>query len=263
MHARFHALHHADKPLLIANAWDAASTALWQHAGAPAIGTSSAALAWACGYADGGPLAREALLEKVREIVRVARVPVSIDLEDGYSDAPQQVAQLVRELADLGVVGINLEDAGKPAEGLVAKIDAIRAALRGTPFFINARTDVYLRGMASGEAAVAMTNERLAQFAQAGADGVFVPGLGALAEIEAVASATPLPLNVMTVPGLAPLDQLHRAGVRRVSAGIGLFQHAFAAGLDAARAFLGGDVTRPFDRAMPYDDLNALFESFR
>jgi 2-methylisocitrate lyase-like PEP mutase family enzyme len=262
MHARFLALHHADKPLLIANAWDAASTALWQHAGAPAIGTSSAALAWACGYADGGPLVHDALVGKVREILRVARVPVSVDLEDGYSDHPQQVANLVRELVDLGVVGINIEDAGKPAELLVAKIEAIRKML-GDTVFINARTDVYLRGMASGDAAVAMTNERLAQFAKAGASGVFVPGLSALPEIAAVASATSLPLNVMTVPGLAPLDQLQRAGVRRVSAGIGLFQHAFAAGLQAARAFLDGDVTRPFDRPMPYDDLNAMFESLR
>ena len=133
MHARFLALHHADKPLLIANAWDAASTALWQHAGAPAIGTSSAALAWACGYADGGPLVHDALVAKVREILRVARVPVSVDLEDGYSDDPQQVANLVRELVDLGVVGINIEDAGKPAELLVAKIEAIRATLGETP----------------------------------------------------------------------------------------------------------------------------------
>lgn len=263
MHARFLALHHADKPLLIANAWDAASTALWQHAGAPAIGTSSAALAWASGYADGGPLEHDALLAKVREIMRVARVPVSIDLEDGYSDDPRRVAKLVRELVDLGVVGINLEDAGKPANVLVDKIHAIRANLGDTPLFINARTDVYLRGMAKGEAAVAMTNERLVQFEKAGASGVFVPGLSAFPEIAAVASATPLPLNVMTVPGLPPLDQLQQAGVRRVSAGIGLFQHAFAAGLQATRAFLEGDVTRPFDRAMPYDDLNALFESLR
>ncbi|KGQ20565.1 PEP phosphonomutase-like enzyme [Lysobacter dokdonensis DS-58] len=263
MHDRFLALHHADTPLLIANAWDAASTALWQHAGAQAIGTSSAALAWACGYADGGPLDHDALIGKVREITRVARVPVSIDFEDGYSDDPAQVAAYVRELSSLGVVGINLEDAGWSPDLLVAKIEAIRGAMGGTPFFINARTDVYLRGMAKGEAAVAMTNERLARYATAGASGVFVPGLADLQEIAAVASATSLPLNVMIVPGLAPLDELHRAGVRRVSAGINLFQHAFAAGLQAARAFLGGDVTRSFDRPMTYDELNALFDSVR
>ena len=119
LHARFDALHRGDTPLMIANAWDAASTALWQHAGAPAIGTSSAALAWACGYADGGPLDRDALLGKVREICRVAKVPVSIDLEDGYSADPAQVAALVRVVAQAGAVGINLEDGSEDPELLV------------------------------------------------------------------------------------------------------------------------------------------------
>lgn len=261
MYERFLALHQADKPLLIANVWDAASTALFQHAGAPAIGTSSAALAWACGYADGGPLDREALLAKVREILRVATVPVTIDLEDGYADDPQQVAALVARIADLGVVGINLEDAGEPAERLVAKIEAIRGTLGKTPFFINARTDVYLRGLATGDDAVAMTNERLARYAAAGASGAFVPGISALPDIAAVASATKLPLNVMTVPNLPSLSELHAVGVRRISAGPGIFQHAYAAGLRATRKFLEGDVLQPLDRAMPYDEFNALFAS--
>jgi 2-methylisocitrate lyase-like PEP mutase family enzyme len=259
LHARFLALHHAPAPLLIANAWDAASTALWQHAGAAAIGTSSAALAWACGYADGGALEREALLVKVREIVRVATVPVSIDLEDGYSDDPGAVAELVREIAQAGVVGINLEDGGGDPASMVAKIEAIRNALGDTPLFVNARTDVYLRGMASGGQAVAMTLDRLARYARAGASGVFVPGLSNLDDIAAVAAGTDLPLNVMTVPSLPPLPDLQRAGVRRVSAGPALFQHAYAAGLQATRAFLGGDITRKLDRAMGYDALNALF----
>lgn len=258
MYDRFIALHQADTPLLIANAWDAASAALFQHAGAPAIGTSSAALAWACGYADGGPLEREALLSKVRDILRVATVPVSIDLEDGYSDDPGQVAALAKEIADLGVVGINLEDGGQAPDRLVAKIEAIRSEL-GNKLFINARTDVYLRGLAKDDDAVAMTNERLARYASAGANGAFVPGIAALADIAAVASATPLPLNVMTVPNLPSLSELHRAGVRRISAGPGIFQHAYAAGLRATRAFLEGDVTQSLDRAMAYDELNALF----
>ena len=262
MFDRFNALHHAGAPLLIANAWDAASTALFQHAGAQAIGTSSAALAWACGYPDGGDLDHEALIAKVREIVRVATVPVSIDFEEGYSSDPREVAQRVRELAELGVVGINLEDGGGDPALLVAKIRAIRD-LVGDTFFINARTDVYLRGMAKGEAAVTMTIERLSQYVEAGASGVFVPGLAALPEIEAIAAKISLPLNVMVVPGLASLAELHRAGVRRVSAGPGMFQHAFAAALNGARTFLSGDIARPLDRAMPYDELNALFAAVK
>jgi 2-methylisocitrate lyase-like PEP mutase family enzyme len=243
---------------MIANAWDAASTALWQHAGAPAIGTSSAALAWACGYADGGSLDRDALLGKVREICRVAQVPVSIDLEDGYSADPAQVAALVRVVAQAGAVGINLEDGSEDPELLVAKIQSIRAAL-GDAFFINARTDVYLRGLASGPDAVAMTIERLGRYAKAGASGAFVPGISRLADIAAVAAGTNLPLNVMVVPGLSPVAELHRVGVRRISAGPALFQHAFAAGLAATRDFLAGDIGRELHRAMDYDALNALF----
>ncbi|MCF7221244.1 isocitrate lyase/PEP mutase family protein [Marilutibacter chinensis] len=259
LHARFAALHRSDAPLLIANAWDAASAALWQHAGAPAIGTSSAAMAWACGHADGGALPRTALMDKVREIVRVTTVPVSIDVEDGYSDDPEAVAALVREVAEAGAVGINLEDGAGTPESLARKIRAIRAALDGMPLFVNARTDVYLRGMADGEQAVAMTLERLALYAEAGADGAFVPCIADGREIAAVAAGTALPLNVMAMPGLPPLAELQRAGVRRVSAGEGVFQHAFAAGLQAVRGFLGGDTARRFDNAVPYGELNALF----
>ena len=259
MHARFRALHHDGAPLLIANAWDAASTALWQHAGAPAIGTSSAALAWACGYADGGKLDRDALMHKVREIVRVATVPVSIDLEDGYSDDADAVAALIVEIANAGVVGINLEDGGGAPALLVAKLEAARRALGDTPMFINARTDVYLRGMASGAEAVAMTLDRLGTYSRAGADGAFVPGLANAGAIAAVVAGTALPLNVMLVPDLPPLPELTALGVRRVSAGIALFQHAYAAGLRATRAMLAADTTAQLDSAMDYGALNAMF----
>lgn len=258
-HARFLALHRAASPLLIANAWDAASAALWEHAGAPAIGTSSAAMAWACGHADGGTLPRAALMDKVREIVRVTTVPVSIDIEDGYSDDPAEVAALVAEVAAAGAVGINLEDGADAPELLAAKLRAIRGALDGQPLFVNARTDVYLRGMADGEAAVAMTLERLALYAAAGADGAFVPCIADLGQIAAVAAGTAMPLNVMAMPGLPPLAALREAGVSRISAGEGVFQHAFAAGLDAVRGFLGGDTARRLDTAVPYGELNALF----
>lgn len=258
-HAEFLAQHQTDAPLLIANAWDAASTVLWQHAGAAAIGTSSAALAWACGYPDGGPLDTDALLHKVDEIVRVASVPVSIDIEDGYSEDADAVAALVRQVAETGAVGINIEDGNAEPALLVAKIKAIRRALGTTPLFINARTDVYLRGMANGDTAVAMTLERLQQYADAGADGAFVPGISQIDEIAAVAAPRRLPLNVMTVPGLSPLAALQAAGVRRISAGPGLFQHAFSAGFEMARQFLAGDIRGNGTPALGYGQINALF----
>ena len=261
MHDRFLALHQAGPPLLIANAWDAASAVLWQHAGAPAIGTSSAALAWACGHADGGALPHSALMEKVRDIVRVASVPVSVDVEDGYSDDPQVAAARILEIVETGAVGINIEDGAGAPTLLADKIRAIRDALGGRPLFINARTDVYLRGMASGDPAVAMTLERLALYADAGADGAFVPCIAGGNEIAAVVAGTPLPLNVMAMPGLPPLAELQGIGVRRISAGERVFQHAFAAGLRAVRGFLSGDTGAPLDTAMGYGELNTLLAS--
>lgn len=141
--ATFRALHQQDPLLVLPTAWDAASAALWQRAGAAAVGTSSAALAWSCGYADGGALP-EHLLQRVAEIAAAVSVPLNVDLEDGYSRDPDAVARLVERIAALGVAGINLEDGGNPPPLLVAKLDAIRDRLGERRMFINARTDVYL-----------------------------------------------------------------------------------------------------------------------
>src|SRR5690606_1074892 len=108
--SRFSELHRAPSPLLIANAWDAVGTVLWRRAGGPGSVTISAAVAWASGQADGGALAVDAMVRQVRSIVRVASVPVSLGLEDGYSADPQAVAALVEQVAAVGAVGINLED---------------------------------------------------------------------------------------------------------------------------------------------------------
>lgn len=258
-HARFVALHHADRPLLLANAWDAASARLWQELGAPAVATTSAAVAWSRGYADGGTLPRRELVDSLRGIVRVTSVPVTVDIEDGYSDEPHAVAALAVELAGLGAVGINLEDgAGEPAL-LAAKIRAIRSALGGTPLFINARTDVYLRGLASGSAAVTETVARLSLYREAGADGGFVPGLAALDDVAAIAHAVSLALNLMAVPGLPPVAALRAAGVRRISTGPGLFKAAFAAGRQAAEACLRGEFEPMFASTLDYAAMNRLF----
>lgn len=159
LHDRFLALHAAPAPLLLTNAWDAASARLWQELGAPAVATSSAAVAWSRGYADGGVLPQPELLSSLAAIVRVTSIPVTADIEDGYSDDPQVVGRLASEVAATGAVGINIEDGAGSPDQLAAKIQAIRVALRGTPMFINARTDVYLRNLASGDAAVAMAME--------------------------------------------------------------------------------------------------------
>lgn len=264
LHARFAALHANTSPLLLPNAWDAASARLWQEVGATAVATSSAAVAWSRGYADGSALPRDALLDVLRDIVRVVSVPVTMDFEDGYSDDPHRVAELAVEVAAAGAIGINIEDGGNAPEALAEKIRAIRMRLPATtPLFINARTDVYLHGLATGDAAVAMTIERMRLYADAGADGAFVPGLtdaDASARIAAgIATERPLALNVMAMPGLPSVAALHAAGVRRISCGPGLFKVAFSAAQAATRAFLDADLAPLFRATLDYNALNALF----
>ncbi len=260
-HAQFVALHDTDVPLLLPNAWDAASARLWQEAGATAIATSSAAVAWALGHADGGQLPREALLESLRGVLRGVSVPVTVDAEDGYSDDPGAVADLMRAIVSTGAVGVNLEDGGGAPTLLVDKIRAIRATDGAAPLFVNARTDVYLRGLASGDDAVAMAVERLTAYRDAGADGGFVPGLASAEDAAKIVAAVPgLAINVMALPGLASIDALARAGVRRISAGPAFFKHAYGTAEASVKAWLGGDFAPSLANALDYARLNALFK---
>ncbi len=263
LHQQFVALHQGAAPLLLVNCWDAASARLWQELGASAIATSSAAVAWSRGHADGGALPRAALLDSLRDIVRVTNVPITVDMENGYSDDPQVVAELVADVVGAGAVGINLEDGtGTPAQ-LAAKIRAIRARLGNTPLFINARTDVYLRKLATGNAAIAMAIERLAQYRAAGADGGFVPLLADIDAAAAIAAKVPLALNVMAMPALPTLTALHKSGVRRISTGPSLFRVGYGAARQATKAFLGGDPASLYASSLDGGTLNGLFAAPR
>ena len=258
MLATFRTLHAGDTVLMLPNAWDAASAALARAAGAQAIATSSAGLAWSCGYADGNALPHDHLLFAVAAICRVAGdIPVSVDFEAGYSAEPAAVAAFVCELRALGVAGINLEDGTDPPELLDSKIQAIKKA---TDIFINARTDIYLQGLAEGEPAQAMAIERGKRYAQSGADGFFVPALRDRETIRRVAERVALPLNVLAVPGL-PFGSLYDLGVRRLSAGSLISKLAFGTAHTAARAFLQAEhVPGLFAQGgVEYGEMNALF----
>lgn len=258
-HARFLALHRGERPLLLANGWDAASAKLFEKSGAPAVATSSAAVAWALGYPDGSALPTDELVAAVRRITRVLSVPLTVDIEDGYSDDAAAVATLAQRIADAGAVGINIEDGAEAPALLADKIRAIRAATQSTPLFVNARTDVFLRGLAPAGEAVAMTLERLHLYRDAGTDGVFVPGLAATDDARAVATAIPLPLNLMLVPKLPSVADLFAAGVRRISAGPAPFRVAYGAAQDAVDAFLRDDYAPMGNTKLDFKSLNALF----
>src|SRR5262245_24341753 len=222
MGSAFHDLHAPGRLLLLPNAWDAGSARLIEECGAEAIATTSAGLAWARGYPDGNALPPSVLASAVAEITRVVRIPVSADVEGGYSNDLAQVAEMIARVIDAGAVGINLEDGADPPDLLCAKIEAAKrvATRAGVALFVNARTDTYLRGLVPVELAVEASVERAARYRSAGCDGIFVPRLVKPEEISAVATAVaPLPLNVLAVPGLAPAMDLQTWGVRRLSAG--------------------------------------------
>jgi 2-methylisocitrate lyase-like PEP mutase family enzyme len=258
----FRDLHQGPAVLLLPNAWDAGSARLIESLGAKAIATTSAGLAWSRGYPDGNALPNDHLIAATRDIARSIRVPLSIDIEAGYSDDERAVARLAGSIMDAGAVGINIEDGAGSAELLCRKVEAIResASHSGVDLFINARTDIYLRGIASGDAAVEEVIRRAARYRAAGCDGLFVPGLSDGRGMATIAAAIkPMPLNVMAVPGLPSLDALQNHGVRRVSAGSAIAQAALGCTSRLAAGFLAGIMGDLFSAAPEYGSVNQLF----
>jgi len=259
---QFRQLHQGPRPLLLPNAWDAGSARLIQSCGAQAIATTSAGLAWSHGYADGGALPPGILIDAVKEIARVISVPLTVDMEAGYSSELAVIAENAHALAAAGAVGINLEDGAERPEVLCQRIEAVKrgASRAGVDLFVNARTDVFLRGLTAPERAPEETIARGEKYRQAGADGLFVPGLVDLAVIRRIVSAVPLPLNVLVRAGLPPTSELAAVGVRRVSAGSGISSAVHGLTRRAARQFLdGAGYQAMLEGGVPYAELNALF----
>ena len=259
--AAFHALHAGPGVLILANAWDAGSARLIVHLGARAVATTSAAVAWAHGYPDGDALPVPLLTASVAAICAAVAVPVTVDVEGGYSDDPAAVEATVGAVIEAGGVGINIEDGGGAPELLCAKIAAARRAgqARGVDLFVNARTDVYLRGLAAGTAAVTETIRRAGLYQTAGASGIFVPGLADPDAIRAIAATTPLPLNLLARAGLPDAAVLGALGVRRLSSGSGIAQAAWAEAQRRAAAFLrDGDSDALSAGAADYGAINAM-----
>ncbi len=252
---------HAEGLLILANAWDAGSARLIESLGAKAVATTSAAVAWSQGYPDGDRLPVGSLVATVAAITRIIAVPLTVDVEGGYSGDPDSVGEAVAAVVGAGAVGVNLEDGAGDPDLLCAKIErAKRAGVRlGVDLFVNARTDVYLRGLAPPAGRVEAVLARARAYRSAGADGLFVPGLSAPDEIRALASGAQLPLNVMAWPGLPAAPELASLGVRRLSAGPAIAQIAFATTASLARAFLQTGSSDPLgEGAMPFAELDAL-----
>ena len=257
--AVFKQLHAGPQILVLPNAWDAASAALMEDAGAKAVATSSAAVAWAHGYADGDLLPVPTLLAAIGEIARVVKVPLTADIEGGYSDDLAALAETIKGVVGAGAVGINLEDGGRDPDLHARKIEAVRKAA-GAGLFVNARTDVYLRGLAQGEAALAETLRRAELYRAAGADGIFVPGPVDEALLGTLAREIALPLNVMGRGGAPSAERLQALGVRRLSSATAPVRAAYAAlGRTISEFLASGDANALAQAGQGLPDLNKRF----
>jgi 2-methylisocitrate lyase-like PEP mutase family enzyme len=235
----FRSLHVPGKPLLLFNIWDAGSAKAVTAAGAKVIATSSWSVANAHGFSDGEQIPLALAIENLRRIVGATDLPVTIDLESGYGDAPERVGETVALAIDAGAVGCNLEDSF-PANGklrdTVDQAERIRRARHTADaanmrFFINARTDVFFQRPPAehDDAMVAGAIERARAYAEAGADGIFAPGLVDITLIARFAEASPLPVNIMVGDGFSSLRVLAEHGVARVSYGPGPYLVAMKA----------------------------------
>ncbi|WP_405975136.1 isocitrate lyase/phosphoenolpyruvate mutase family protein [Streptomyces sp. NBC_00988] len=259
----FRALHVPGRPLILPNAWDAASARIVEDAGVSAVATTSAGLAWALGVADGDRLDRERALEAVARITATVAVPVSADIESGFAKDAAGVADTVRAVLAAGAVGVNIEDALYGGEGVLRpvaeqaeRIAAAREAAdaEGVPLFVNARIDTFLRGAGGVDA----TLERAAAFRAAGADGIFVPGAVEPGTVKELADGIDAPLNVLVGPGAPPVAELAALGVARVSAGSSVALAAYAVVRRAARELLDTGTYGAQTGGLGYGELNSL-----
>jgi 2-methylisocitrate lyase-like PEP mutase family enzyme len=263
----FRSLHVPGRPLVLPNAWDVASARVVEDAGAAAIATTSAGVAWSLGYGDGDHIDRDHAFAVVARIAAAVGLPVTADIESGYAADPAGVAETVRGVLAAGAVGINLEDGlrtgpeplrpvAEQAERIAAARSAADAA--GVPLYINARIDTHRLPAGDRAAWLEITLARAGAYVAAGADGVFVLGAHDPATVSALVDGVKAPLNVLTGPDALPVSALAELGVARVSAGSSIAEAAYALVARAARELLteGGSTT--LAGGFDYGTLNAL-----
>ena len=238
---------------------------MYEEAGFPAVATSSAGLANSLGYADGNVLDVDLHLATLERMVRALDVPLSADVESGYAPDIASLAQFVQRLAPTGVAGYNLEDGLYesqvfPIEEAAARVAAAKKA--APDVFLNARTDIYLAHIGSPAKRFEATVERLRAYAEAGADGVFVPGHRRMPRrFGQLAASVSLPLNVLAGPTIPDAAALQRLGVRRVSVGSSVMRRTLGVLREIAHELRdAGTFTFTREPSVSYADANALLE---
>jgi len=221
----FTALHVPGDPVVLYNIWDVGSALAVVKAGAKALATGSHPVGDASGFGDAQQVPLAFVFSNAKRIVEaVDPLPLTVDFEGAYSTDPDEGGRNVASLKETGAVGCNFEDQVIGGEGVhpldlqCRRIEAIRRAV-GDDFFINARTDLYLKVQSHDDALVDQVIERGKAFADAGASGFFVPRLADPSQAERVVREVPLPLNLIAFPGAPPKSEWASAGVARISHG--------------------------------------------
>jgi 2-methylisocitrate lyase-like PEP mutase family enzyme len=265
--AAFRALHQRDGAFIIPNPWDAGTARLLAHLGFEALATTSAGYAFSLGQRDNS-VGRDPMMEHVRAIVSATDLPVSADLENGFGDDPETVAETFRRAAATGLAGGSIEDStgrpGDPIYGFELAVERVRAAVEAAsslpfPFTVTGRAENYLVGRPD----LADTIRRLQAYQEAGADVLYAPGLTSREDIAALVRSVDRPVNVvMGLQGVQlSLADLAEIGVKRVSIGSALSRAALGAFLRAAREMREhGTFTFSAD-AVSYRDLSAMFDA--
>lgn len=265
----FHALHRRGEPVILANAWDVASACVIRDAGAQAVATTSAGVAWSLGAADGDRLDRDRALDLIARVARAVSVPVTADIEEGFGKTPADVAATIRGVLAAGAVGVNIEDtvhsdaAGHPlrsVEDLAERIAAARGAAQeaGVRLYINARIDTYLNAVGDPADRLDATLGRAAACLAAGASGVFVPAVTDLETVSALVEGIDGPVNILTGPGAPSIPELAAAGVARVSLGSSIASAAYGLAHRAAREAFTTGTYEAIGAPLGYQRLNDL-----
>jgi 2-methylisocitrate lyase-like PEP mutase family enzyme len=269
----FRAMHDRSRILVLPNAWDAMSARVIEEAGARAIATTSAGVAFSVGYPDGEAIPRDEMIAAIARIARVVTLPVSADIESGFAHDAREVAETVRRVIDAGAVGINLEDQvheGAPRlYDLDVAVERVRAAREaadssGVPLVINARTDVYLLGIGEADTRFEHAVRRANAYRNAGADCLFIPAVSGRADIERIVPALKGPLNLLPFPGIPAIPELERLGVARLSVGTRLTLGAMSSLQKTVVELLtNGKYESMLEGPTTYADANRLMASCR
>jgi 2-methylisocitrate lyase-like PEP mutase family enzyme len=261
-------MHDRSRILVLPNAWDAMSARVIENAGARAIATTSAGVAFSVGYPDGEAIPRDEMISAIARIARVVTIPVSADIESGFANDAREVAETVRRVIDAGAVGINLEDQVHDGThslyDLAVAVDRIRAAREaadsaGVPLVINARTDVYLLGIGEPDTRFEHAIRRANAYREAGADCLFLPAVTRRADIERIVPALDGPLNLLAFPGIPAIAELELLGVARLSVGTGLTLGAMSSLKKTVLELLrAGTYGSTLEDATTYADANRL-----